>query len=195
MGSIVHFCQTVTESLERVTVQVVGLLCHKSVQRISMKRMLYSSYSVYFKSMKWAVFKYPDFKKPIFNLKGGKTCPSRDITIFPAHVLINASSRRRCGRGPVFLGNPLKCPNSKRFFFQDGVDEGQRHRPVASQQTGIHGRALDAPEHRFSPHSVSNRQHKAVLFELIAAGEAQTPTRDAASPQADGWRGGFRTVS
>lgn len=44
----------------------------------------------------------------------------------------------------VFLGSPLKCPNSKHFFFQDGVDEGQRHRPVASQQTGLHGRALDA---------------------------------------------------
>lgn len=32
----------------------------------------------------------------------------------------------------VFLGSLLKCPNSKHFFFQDGVDEGQRHRPVAS---------------------------------------------------------------
>lgn len=95
----------------------------------------------------------------------------------------------------VFLGSPLKCPNTKRFFFQDGVDEGQRHRPVASQQTGIHGRTLDASEHRFSPHSVSNWQHKAVLFELIAASEAETPPRDAASSQADRWRGEFLSVS
>lgn len=60
-----------------------------------------------------------------------------------------------CGRVMiVFLGNQLKCPNLKRFFFQDGVDEGQRHRPVASQQTGIYGRALDAAEHRLSAHGV-----------------------------------------
>lgn len=56
---------------------------------------------------------------------------------------------------------------------------------MASQQTGIHGRALDASEHRFSPHRVSNRQHTAVLFELIAAGEAEAAARDAASSQAD----------
>lgn len=90
----------------------------------------------------------------------------------------------------VFLGGPLKCPNSKHFFFQDGVDEGQRHRPVASQQIGIHGRALDASEHRFSPHCVSNWQHTAVLFEFVAAGEAETAARDAASPPADRGRGG-----
>lgn len=75
-------------------------------------------------------------------------------------------------------------PELIALLFQDGVDEGQRHRPVASQQTGFYGRALDAPEHRFSPHRVSNRQHTAVLFELIAAGEAETSAGDAASPQA-----------
>lgn len=85
----------------------------------------------------------------------------------------------------VFLGSLLKCPNSKHFFFQDGVDEGQRHRAVASQQIGIHGRAVDAPEHRFPAHRVGDRQHTAVLFQLIAVREAQTPARDAASPQAD----------
>lgn len=89
----------------------------------------------------------------------------------------------------VFLGILLKCPNSKRFFFQDGVDEGQRHRPVASQQTGLYGRTLDTSKHCFSPHSVSNWQYKAVLFELIAASEAETPARDVASSQADRWRG------
>lgn len=100
-------------------------------------------------------------------------------------MLINAPHPGVGGVLTVFLGSPLKCPNSKHFFFQDGVDEGQRHRPVASQQTGIHGRALDAPEHRFPPHRVSNRQHTAVLFEPVAAGEAETPARDAASPPAD----------
>lgn len=85
----------------------------------------------------------------------------------------------------VFLGSPSKCPNSKHFFFQDGVDEGQRYRPVASQQTWIHRRAVDASEHRFPPHRVSNRQHSAVLFEFVAASEAEAPTRDAASSQTD----------
>lgn len=56
----------------------------------------------------------------------------------------------------LLLGSLLKCPNSERLFFQDGVDEGQRHRPVASQQTGLYGRALDASEHRLPPHSVSD---------------------------------------
>jgi len=85
----------------------------------------------------------------------------------------------------VFLGSLLKCPNSKHFFFQDGVDEGQRHRAVASQQIGIHGRVVDAPEHRVPPHRVGDRQHTAVLLHLIAAGEAEAPARDAASPPAD----------
>lgn len=85
----------------------------------------------------------------------------------------------------VFLGSLLKCPNSKHFFFQDGVDEGQRHRPVASQQTRIHGRALDASEHRFAPHRVGYRQHTAMFFELVAAGEAETPARDAAPSAED----------
>lgn len=90
----------------------------------------------------------------------------------------------------VFLGNQLKCPNLKRFFFQDGVDEGQRHRPVASQQTGIYGRAVDAAEHRLSAHGVGHRQHQAVLFEPVAAGEAQAAAGDAAPPQTNRGRGG-----
>lgn len=89
----------------------------------------------------------------------------------------------------VFLGSPLKCPNSKHFFFQDGVDEGQRHRPVASQQTGLHGRAVDAAEHRLAAHRVGDRQHTAVLLQPVAAGEAEAAARDAASPPADRRRG------
>ena len=106
--------------------------------------------------------------------------------MFHCTLVINALSLAVGGvLTAVFLGSPLKCPNSKHFFFQDGVDEGQRHRPVASQQTGLHGRALDAPEHRLSPHRVGNRQHTALLFEPVAAGEAEAAARDAAPPQAD----------
>lgn len=96
----------------------------------------------------------------------------------------------RCGRGPdVFLGSLLKCPNSKHFFFQDGVDEGQRHRPVASQQAGLHGRAVDAPEHRLPAHRVRDRQHTAVFLQPVAAGEAEAAAGDAASAPEDGGRG------
>lgn len=101
-------------------------------------------------------------------------------------MVINAPPPRVGGvLTAVFLGSPLKCPNLKHFFSQDGVDEGQRHRPVASQQTRIHGRVVDASEHCFSPHGVRNRQHTAVLFELVAAGQAETAARDAASSPAD----------
>ena len=89
----------------------------------------------------------------------------------------------------VFLGSPLKCPHSKHFFFQDGVDEGQRHRPVASQQAGLHGRAVDAAEHRLAAHGVGHRQHSAVLLQPVAAGEAEAAARDAAPPPADRGRG------
>lgn len=91
----------------------------------------------------------------------------------------------------VFLGSLLKCPNSKHFFFQDGVDEGQRHWPVASQQTRINRRAVDTSEYCFPAHSVSNRQYTAMLFQSVAAGEAKTAPGDAASSPADRWRGGL----
>ena len=113
------------------------------------------------------------------------------FSIFYGSMFSNAPGSGVGGVLTVFLGSLLKCPNSKHFFFQDGVDEGQRHRPVASQQIRIHRRALDASEHRLSPHRVSNWQYTAVLFEPVAAGEAEAAARDAASSQADRWRGGL----
>lgn len=85
----------------------------------------------------------------------------------------------------VFLGSLLKCPISVFVFFQDGVDEGERHRPVAPQQTWIDRRAVDTFEHRLPTNSVSHRQHTPVLFHPFASGEAETFAWDAAPPAQD----------
>lgn len=85
----------------------------------------------------------------------------------------------------VFLGSLLKCPISLFVFFQDGVDEGERHRPVAPQQTGIDRRAMDTFEHCFSTHRVGHRQHTAVFLQSVASGEAETLAGDAAPPAQD----------
>lgn len=100
----------------------------------------------------------------------------------PASLIFPSHNKHKVGGvlAAVFLGSLLKCPNSKHFFFQDGVDEGQRHRPVASQQAGLHWRALDAAEHRLPSYSVGYRQHTVMLFQPFTASEAQTAARDAA---------------
>lgn len=84
-----------------------------------------------------------------------------------------------------FLGGLLKCLISVFVFFQDGVDEGERHRPVAPQQTGIDRRAVDTFEHRLPAHSVRDRQHTLVFFQPVASGEAETFAGDAAPPAQD----------
>ncbi len=94
----------------------------------------------------------------------------------------------------VFLGSLLKCPISLFVFFQDGVDEGERHRPVAPQQTRIDRRAVDTFEHRFSTHRVGNRQHTAVFLQSVASGEAETLAGDAAPPAQDRGRGATRCL-
>lgn len=65
---------------------------------------------------------------------------------------------------------------------------------MASQQTRLYGRVVDAFEHRLSAHRVGYRQHPTVFLQFISSGEAETAARHAASPAQDCGRGGAEVI-
>lgn len=52
---------------------------------------------------------------------------------------------------------PRKMPADARCCRQDGFHAGERHGPVAAQQTGRHGRAVGATQHRVPAHRCGHR--------------------------------------
>lgn len=65
---------------------------------------------------------------------------------------------------------------------------------MASQQTRLDGRVMDAFEHRLSAYCVGYRQHPTVFLQFISSCEAETAARHAASPAQDCGRGGAEVI-
>lgn len=51
---------------------------------------------------------------------------------------------------------------------------------MATQQAGLHGRAVGAAEHRLAAHGLGDRQHPPLLPQPLLGRQAQTAAGDAA---------------